>query len=44
MTRGMEGCYVYCRDAALAEHLRGRVEDWVLEEDAAGGVTVSRVG
>jgi len=22
MTRGMKGCYVYCTDAALAEHLR----------------------
>lgn len=25
MTRGMKGCYVYCTDAALAEHLRSRV-------------------
>ena len=22
MTRGMKGCYVYCTDGALAEHLR----------------------
>jgi DUF2075 family protein len=25
MTRGMKGCYVYCTDAALAEHLRSRL-------------------
>lgn len=25
MTRGMRGCYVYCVDAALAEHLRSRI-------------------
>ncbi|MBU4612981.1 DUF2075 domain-containing protein [Achromobacter sp. GG226] len=25
MTRGMKGCYVYCTDTALAEHLRGRL-------------------
>ena len=25
MTRGMKGCYVYCVDAALAEHLRSRI-------------------
>ena len=34
MTLGMKGCYVYCCDAALAAHT----------EDAAGGVTVTRVG
>ena len=44
MTRGMKGCYVYCCDAALAAHLRGRVEDWLLAEDADGDVTVTRVG
>ena len=44
MTRGMKGCYVYCCDAALGAHLRGRVEDWVLAEDASGAVTVTRVG
>ena len=26
MTRGMKGCYVYCTDAALAEHLRSRLK------------------
>ena len=25
MTRGMKGCYVYCTDPALAEHLRSRL-------------------
>jgi DUF2075 family protein len=25
MSRGMKGCYVYCVDAALAEHLRSRL-------------------
>jgi DUF2075 family protein len=25
MTRGMKGCYVYCTDAQLAAHLRGRL-------------------
>lgn len=25
MTRGMKGCYVYCVDAALAEHMRSRI-------------------
>jgi hypothetical protein len=25
MTRGMKGCYVYCTDAALAEHFRSRL-------------------
>lgn len=25
MTRGMKGCYVYCTDAELAGHLRGRI-------------------
>ena len=25
MTRGMKGCYVYCTDAAMAEHLRSLV-------------------
>ncbi|MEB2400774.1 MAG: DUF2075 domain-containing protein [Alcaligenaceae bacterium] len=25
MTRGMKGCYVYCTDKALAEHLRSRL-------------------
>lgn len=25
MTRGMKGCFVYCTDAALAEHLRTRL-------------------
>ena len=44
MTRGMKGCYVYCCDAALAARLRGRVEDWLLAEDADGDVTVTRVG
>ena len=26
MSRGMKGCYVYCVDAALAEHFRSRLE------------------
>ena len=26
MTRGMKGCYVYCTDAALADHLRSRLQ------------------
>lgn len=26
MTRGMKGCYVYCTDAALAGHLRSRLQ------------------
>ena len=25
MTRGMKGCYVFCTDAALADHLRSRI-------------------
>lgn len=25
MTRGMKGCYVYCVDSALADHLRSRI-------------------
>jgi len=25
MTRGMKGCYVYCTDAALGDHLRSRL-------------------
>jgi DUF2075 family protein len=25
MTRGMKGCYVYCRDAALGDHLRSLI-------------------
>jgi len=25
MTRGMKGCYVFCTDAALAQHLRDRL-------------------
>jgi DUF2075 family protein len=29
MTRGMKGCYVYCTDAALAEHLRSCVRSSV---------------
>jgi DUF2075 family protein len=29
MTRGMKGCYVYCTDTALAEHLRSRIRSSV---------------
>lgn len=29
MTRGMKGCYVYCTDFALAEHLRSRLRSAV---------------
>ena len=43
MTRGMKGCYVYCCDEALGEHLRTRVEDWLLEEDDEGGVVLERI-
>ena len=25
MTRGMKGCYVYCTDKALAQHLKNRM-------------------
>lgn len=31
MTRGLKGCYVYCVDPGLAEHLRERAEPWVVE-------------
>lgn len=27
MTRGMKGCYVYCTDAALADHFRSRLRN-----------------
>ena len=35
MTRGMKGCYVYCTDAALADHLRSRLGS-VGDEPASG--------
>ena len=34
MTRGMKGCYVYCCDAALAEHFRQLLSTVVPEETA----------
>ncbi len=33
MTRGMKGCYVYCCDAALAEHFRQLMSTVVPEEE-----------
>ncbi len=34
MTRGMRGCYIYCVDSALADHLRSRIRDGTTD---AGG-------
>ena len=31
MTRGMQGCFVYCTDAALADHLRSRLSPGLLQ-------------
>lgn len=43
MTRGMKGCYVYCTDAALAEHLRSRLVQASADGDAvpAGQATAA---
>ena len=26
MTRGQKGCYIYCEDKKLAEHLKNRIK------------------
>lgn len=41
MTRGMKGCFVYCVDAALAEHLRSRIRTGGF--DARDGVVIETV-
>ncbi|MGH8616915.1 MAG: DNA/RNA helicase domain-containing protein [Burkholderiales bacterium] len=46
MTRGLKGCYVYCADSALAEHLRSRVRGGAPDacaDDAAKPVTAAPV-
>ena len=36
MTRGMKGCYVYCTDPALREHLRWKAAPYALEYGTGG--------
>ena len=43
MTRGMKGCYVYCCDAALAEHLRSRLGQKPVVVEAAPVAAVAKV-
>jgi hypothetical protein len=38
MSRGMKGCYVYCVDPALAEHLRSRLAATAADDAAASAV------
>lgn len=50
MTRGMKGCYVYCTDEALAEHLRSRLgsttasaSETAISDDNANVIPLKRV-
>ena len=43
MTRGMKGCYVYCCDPALAEHLRSRLGQEPVVVESAPLAPVAKV-